>query len=53
MSFKYYSYIYNEAYQGSAAPDGDVIELNTGQLGKLLSYAAKSKPLVLNFGSFT
>jgi len=42
-----------EAQEGSPAPNTEVVNLVSRKSGKLLDWAKKGRPLVLNFGSCT
>ena len=51
--YKLYPYVVRKAYEGLPAPDGDVVELSSGETKSLLSFGKLGRPLILNFGSYT
>ena len=47
----HYQYVFRRAFVGQAAPDADVVNIQTLEKKHLLSYANPGRPLILNFGS--
>ena len=47
----HYQYVFRRVFVGQAAPDADVVNIQTLEKKHLLSYANHGRPLILSFGS--